>query len=544
MKNFKLSIAYLAMFAMIFTSCSKEEVGGPDIDSDKATLSIGAIVNDLVANRAQSKQSIADLPVCSADDPFFVRIVLSLDGVEVVGTTEMPYRIDLVEGELYTKDDPMLELEPGDYVLEHLAVYNEMGILIWVAPKVGSQLGEFVDNPLPLDIDLRAGVKKYVEVPVLCFDDRDVNEYGYLFFELDTNIALEFCFFANYCPPDEPGRHYTANYSVSIWAGTSSAGTLLYEDEVVSSGQYDNGDYYTTPLCFALPDNSSLDTPYIYYEVTLLDWPGNYGDVAPNTVLSGTLTKQDILDNFDGESEVDYEHLLFGCDGTTPPDDDQDDDDVPDDEDNCPTVYNPLQEDGDNDGVGDVCDNCPETSNPNQEDADNDGNGDACDICPGYDDYVDSDGDGIPNGCDQDVPADLKHCETAFMVGDTRFWDIEDINNNRWGWAEHIMAGDLPFNADFYAGAGKNILSNGEKVGTVSVTRVGNDVSVEINLLPGVSMDEVHIYFSDSDAPDTNAPGQYGFTDDDPSSGEVYNFTSTDGDFWLIVHAEVCPDND
>ena len=313
MKNFKLSIACLAMFTMIFTSCSKEEVGGPDLDSEKATLSFGAIVNDLVANRAQSKQSIADLPVCSEDDPFFVRIVLSLDGVEVVGTTDMPYRIDLVAGQLYTKDDPMMELAPGDYVLEHLAVYNEGGILIWVAPKAGSPLGEFVDNLLPLDIDLRAGVKKYVEVDVLCFDDRDVNEYGYLFFELDTNIALEFCFFANYCPPNEPGRHYTANYSVSIWSGTSSAGVPLYTNVVVNSGQYNNGDYYTTPLCFALPDNSSMNTPYLYYEVTLLAWPGNYGNVAPNTVISGTLTKADIMANFDGASGVDYEHLLFGC---------------------------------------------------------------------------------------------------------------------------------------------------------------------------------------------------------------------------------------
>ncbi|QED36489.1 hypothetical protein FK178_01605 [Antarcticibacterium arcticum] len=517
MKNFKLTIACLAMFTMIFTSCSKEEVGGPDLNTEKATLSFGAIVNDLVANRAQSKQSIADLPECTDDAPFFVRIVLMKDGQAVVGTTENPYRIDLVAGQLYTKDDPMLELTPGDYVLDHLAVYNEAGVLIWVAPKAGSQLGEFVDNPLPLDIDLRAGVKKYVEVPVLCFDDRDVNEYGYLFFELDTNVALEFCFFVNYCPPNQPGRHYTANYSVSIWSGTSSAGVPLYTNEVVFSGQYDNGDYYTTPLCFALPDNAALNTPYLYYEVRLLDWPGNYGSVAPNTIISGTLTKQDILDNFDGDSRVNYEHLQFGCNGTTPPDDDQDDDDVPDDVDNCPTVPNTDQTNSDGDSHGDACDNCPLVDNENQLDSNGNGIGDACD-------YDDGGGD---------------DCETAFMVGDTSFWDL-DINNARWGWAEHIMAGDLPFTADFYAGAGQNDLNKGEKVGTVSVTRTGDNVAVVINLMAGVDINVSHIYFSDTAAPTTNAPGQYGNTDDNPASGKVYNFTSTDGDFWLVVHAEVC----
>ena len=83
--------------------------------------------------------------------------------------------------------------------------------------------------------------------------------------------------------------------------------------------------------------------------------------------------------------------------GAPPPDGDGDG--IPDDADNCPAVYNPLQEDADGDGVGDACDacpldpdndldgdgvcgdvdNCPAVYNPLQEDGDGDGIGDACD---------------------------------------------------------------------------------------------------------------------------------------------------------------------
>lgn len=431
MKKIKFFFAFMGVFALLFYACSKDE---NNVSADeKATLSFGAIVQDL-ANKNANKQNDLGIPACSDDAAAYVEIILVQGDQDIVGAEGAPFRVDLVAGQVFTEEVPELELDPGTYSLEHFAVFNEAGDPIWLAPKTGSEMANFVDDPLPLSINLGAGVKKYVDVSVLCYDDRDVNQYGYLFFELIPTKAVEFCFFANYCPPEDDGRHETANYSVDIWWGTDDTGTPLYTDVTPTTGVNEDGDYFAEPTCFILPDNEDVNEPYLYYEVTLLDWPENYGTVAPGTVLSGTLTAQDIMDNFDGEDNVNPEHLRFNCPpigGGDCPEGDMDGDGVCDNDDNCPNNANPDQTDTDGDGIGDVCDdtpgggdnpcinkggdtdgdgicndddNCPDDPNQYQEDTDGDGIGNVCDDTPGGDNPCDakggdSDEDGI---CDDD----------------------------------------------------------------------------------------------------------------------------------------------
>ncbi|HSI69109.1 MAG TPA: hypothetical protein VK941_02675 [Gillisia sp.] len=316
MRNFKTYLSAIAVFALLFTSCSKDNENNPALDNEKATLTFGALVNDLVANRAASKQALADLPECTDDVPAYVEIALSLNGSDVVGTVSDPFRVDLVAGQIFTEEVAELELDPNVYSLDYFTVHNAAGEMIWIAPQTGSALGEFVDVTLPLSIDLRAGVKKYVDVSVLCYDDRDVNEYGYLFFELDTNEAIKFCIFGNYCPPSEGGRHYPASYSVSVWSGTDATGTVLYTDVQNQTGYYDNGDYYAEPLCFALPDTAGEDD--YYFEITLRS-SDEYGNVQETVIRQGSINDVIVKGFFDGENNLDYYHFREGCDGDDSP---------------------------------------------------------------------------------------------------------------------------------------------------------------------------------------------------------------------------------
>lgn len=384
MKKISFNLLLLAAFTLLFYSCSKEEESST-LGNEKATLSFGTVLNELIDQKSGDKQM--EFPECSDDAPAFVDIVLS--GTTAVGTTGDPLRVSLnpnpadYDGdgieEYFTDEHADLELEPGPYSLDWFVVRNADLEIIWVAPLSSGNLASLVPNPLPFEFNLGAGVKKYVDVGVVCYDDRVVNEYGYLFFDIEASPAFDYCFFANYC--DENGRHYPAALSVDIWIGTDSSGELLYSEELNEVGINSDGDAFANPVCLVLPNLSSFgdNEDYLYYEVSLLDWEEVYGE-APSVSYSGTLSRADIEANFDGGDNVFYQHIRFGCgDESGEPPMDNDGDGVNDDRDDCPNTPpgTSVDENGceitgdcdpedpnhdcDNDGVLNGVDNCPDT---------------------------------------------------------------------------------------------------------------------------------------------------------------------------------------
>ena len=68
MRKFKNYLSYVAIVALLFTSCSKDE-SVPDNPEATATLSFATILNDMAANKTALKQALEDLPDCSDGTP-------------------------------------------------------------------------------------------------------------------------------------------------------------------------------------------------------------------------------------------------------------------------------------------------------------------------------------------------------------------------------------------------------------------------------------------------------------------------------------------
>lgn len=369
MRKFKFLPAWVLMLMLVLSSCSKDEPEAAPGEEDVATLSFGATINDLMKKQDQ-KQQQQDLPECSDATPASVAYILSLDGEYVVGDVGNPATVSLnpepfdsdndgVE-EYFTNESADLELPPGEYVLEWFQVLDADGNVIWTAPIDTGMPGDFdglVDNALPMTIKLGAGVKKYVPVDVLCFDDRFVNQYGYLFFEMEETQAIEFCVFGNVC--DETGRHFPANFRFDVWTYSGDPenpqGVALFDENdpfVNVVGVNEDGDAYAEPVCMYLPDTPGED---IYYgELYLIE------DGTRRLIRQGQFTDADVRSLFVGEGENDYFHFREGDCAM---------DDTPD-----------LFEEGETGGGGEL----PGTCDPEDPaaDCDNDGVLNADDQCP------------------------------------------------------------------------------------------------------------------------------------------------------------------
>ncbi|WP_037320915.1 hypothetical protein [Salegentibacter sp. Hel_I_6] len=321
MKNLKIYYACIAIVAMLFTSCTQEEsTPRAGEDGDVASISLGAVLSDL-DRQGLLKQAI---PECSEDAPAYARIVLTHD----LGAVDVVIPINFDGTTFFTDYDDELEIPipAGETTtsvsLTDFWVYaeepGETTMPIWVAPKEGSDYENFVNDALPLNFELRAGSKKYVDVEVLCFDDRDVNLYGYQFFDLIPVPLIKFCLFGNFCP-SEDGRHYVAGYSVTVWEGDAPEGDPIYTD-VTNDVSMDEGtgDYYSDPLCFFLPDTEGTDT--YYFEISIASTDEYEADNAGEVILEGSITDDEIKLFYNEETgAMDYYHFSYGCGDDNPP---------------------------------------------------------------------------------------------------------------------------------------------------------------------------------------------------------------------------------
>ena len=333
MKTLKNYLAFVALISLLFTSCSKEETGGlidDPANTEVAELSFGTLLSDM--NRAMKAHG--DLPRCSDNTPATVDVVISQTGEDnIVLTLNILYDSDTDTYFTEYTEELKFPIASGgsiNLMLQQFIVRDEFGAELWVAP-IGTGLANFVDTVLPMPIVLGAGVKKYVEVDVLCYDERFVNEYGYLFFDINEGKVVDFCVFANYCADN--GRHYVADYNLEIFYMVPGEGNDIDLTPEVNSPNTGTrtDDFFADPVCVVIPSprfGEGDDEPYLFYRLTLNDWDANYGDIDENLAsseITGTLSWNDIetlveIDGDNDSSTTDYLHLFFNCgddDGST-----------------------------------------------------------------------------------------------------------------------------------------------------------------------------------------------------------------------------------
>jgi len=132
--------------------------------------------------------------------------------------------------------------------------------------------------------------------------------------------------------------------------------------------------------------------------------------------------------------------------------------------------------------------------------------------------------------------------ETAYAVGEKTFLaDSDDLTiGTKWGWQITVPAGDTaePIVKDIYAGAAQNDLSKGTLVGTLTITRQGDQVNVAYEMFDVATMSETHLYVGTTNVA-TTAPGKYGYLHElTDASEDEFTVTASNADIlYIVAHA-------
>jgi hypothetical protein len=516
MKHFKLFMAWFALFALVLTSCSKEEA---DVIDHKETvqLTFGAMLG---AFNNYNKQAT---PVECRENaiPAYVMVGISTDeeGTAYIdgGNAENLIEIGLTNnnGSWETTYSADLELPEDTYYLQHFAVYNTNDQVLWVAPREGGAFASEVSDALPQAIELIGGTKPYIAVEVLCFIPREEEAYGYPFFDFEVvEVENSYCIFVNYCD-DATGREYPAHFSVEVWSDAFD-GTEVVLSNNINTVTMQGNNPAASVLCLALPD---LGDDTYYARVTVLNHnllP--YISDPDADYFEFTFTQADI------EAQTlavpAYEHVRFNC---------------------APPYGEPTCEPGTvlGDTNGDCIVDCRDTDSCEPDEC----------VVPG-----DTNGDCIVDCRDTNTCESQGGCgDTAYMYGD--YILSEHYNSNNWGWGLLIDGVGVDADEEFYdeenerwilpflAGAGQNNTSKAWRAGDVIIELDddGEQIHVTIDLYDGVTVGDTHFWFNDDNEwPEKRAPGQF----DLHKGSDLLNYSfpvDGEGPYTLIVHAgQVC----
>ncbi|MCT4636080.1 MAG: hypothetical protein N4A72_00095 [Bacteroidales bacterium] len=168
----RLSLIFIcALILSTFTSCEKDQVSSPE---EYGVLSFGTVSSTVTPElRSVDKQKLSD--VRSAV------ITITKDGKVYEDFKLKTIKVNLWGGSNFTTEDVKLKIGSG-YKLEHFALKNDEGKVIFASPKKGSALASKVSKPLSIDFAIKKDERTAVEVEVISTANTTPADFGYAYF--------------------------------------------------------------------------------------------------------------------------------------------------------------------------------------------------------------------------------------------------------------------------------------------------------------------------------------------------------------------------
>ena len=160
------------------------------------------------------------IPECKNEVPLYIRVALkNSKGSWITGINGDTHFIEIkVNSEgvdtdkdgypdsWFTQDLEQIFLPVDHYTLEYFAVLDDKGPdanILYLAPRKYDDYGNtafqnFVNTPLPIEINIREGIKHYVPVEVLCYDQRFAFAYGYIFYNFKDSPMFHIDYVENF----------------------------------------------------------------------------------------------------------------------------------------------------------------------------------------------------------------------------------------------------------------------------------------------------------------------------------------------------------
>ncbi len=489
-KLFFLSIAIAGLF---FSGC-EQDLPQQDLNElQDVTFNIGTGEGGLLKSEMD----------CSLNADYALLTILD-ETTEEVQTLNVP--TFYVNEILYTQ---AIKLPPGDYTLQEFALYqtaldaNDPDILVSASPHTGSVYGDLIANPVELGFEVSAFTKSEILVGVYCFEAKDFDNFGFVWFKPVINRIRESLFFGDFCAPEFDA------YKGSLYGEFPRVDMPAIFQIILSEDSNNDGTYDTDLGTFNNEtgyDNNEDDASAVPLSITYIDQP----DVDDHYKMEVWIYELETIDPITGFATFAYkwfENWYFTND--------------------TEVMYKDAAYRTDPTGL--------ESVGPGTD---------------GIYDFIVGPCIIIEWDIDLDDPdyGDGEGNETAYAKGDPSDCFLE-YGFHRWGWTN--VMNNTPgatYELPIWAAAGQCDTDKGTHVGTlVVVVGTGNTATVTYNMFNGFTLKETQLYVGGTLFPLSNggwtvASGQFPYKNEnlDGASSDTHNVDlPSDGTFNLIAHSVV-----